>query len=283
MTGAAESARVESLPASLAGGRYQLESPLGHGASATVYRALDKALDGVVALKLASSPAMSARFRAEAAAAMQLSHPRIVRVHNYDCDLPWEFLVMECVDGPSLNAYRQRRPEKRLSAAETLTIGLECLEALEHAHEMGIAHHDVKPGNILVSRSGIKLCDFGLAARTTVPHPTDAKFVAGTPPTSAPSGCAARPAITAATSTRSRPPCTRWATARRCFVRRTPTMDTSICRRPSPRICRRLSTRCYGPRWPRTPRAASSPRRRCAPRCWSSLTPRSGAQPRSRS
>jgi formylglycine-generating enzyme required for sulfatase activity/tRNA A-37 threonylcarbamoyl transferase component Bud32 len=171
------------MPA-LLGGRYQLEGQVGQGASATVYRALDKTLDAVVALKLANpSPALSARFRAEAAAAMRLSHPRIVRVHTYDRDPPWEFLVMEWVDGPSLNVYRQRRAEKRLSCAETISIGLECLDALEHAHTMGFAHHDVKPANILISPSGIKLCDFGLAARTVAARPPHGpmKVVAGTP------------------------------------------------------------------------------------------------------
>src|SRR6185295_15701576 len=99
MPGAAVESADVSLPVALLGGRYQLESQVGQGASATVYRALDRELEENVAVKLAScgSPQMSARFRAEAAAAMRLSHPRIVRVHNYDRDLPWEFLVMEWV------------------------------------------------------------------------------------------------------------------------------------------------------------------------------------------
>src|SRR4051794_9605879 len=160
-------------PGQLLCDRYRLEDEIARGATATVFRATDTLLGEPVAIKVLlldgvmSTPAARAcqlGFREEAISAMRLSHPMILRLHNYEVHPPWEFLVMEYVAGETLTQFVKRRPQKRLTVIETIQMGIDCLEALQYAHGAGVIHNDIKPANILFTRAGaIKLCDFGLA------------------------------------------------------------------------------------------------------------------------
>jgi serine/threonine protein kinase len=161
------------LPGVLLCARYRLAEELARGSTAVVYRGHDEVLDEPVAVKvvlpdgLFSEPqARESRLgiREEAVSAMRLSHPNILRVYNYEWHLPWELLVMELVDGEDLAAWLRRREMRRFSAADTIDIGIACLEGLAYAHASGVVHNDIKPANVLRTLDGsIKICDFGLA------------------------------------------------------------------------------------------------------------------------
>jgi serine/threonine protein kinase len=158
-------------PGTLLCDRYRLGPLVGRGGAAAVYRGTDEVLHETVAIKvllpdgIMNSPrALHLSFRAEAVSAMRLSHPRILRVYNYEFQAPWEFLIMEFVAGENLAKVLKTLPQGRLSPLETIDVGLGCLEALEAAHGEGVIHNDLTPANILLTRAGtIKLCDFGLA------------------------------------------------------------------------------------------------------------------------
>lgn len=179
------------MPGTLLTGRYRLESIVGRGATAFVFSARDEWLKHKVAIKvglheglLASNIARALRLglREEALAGMRLSHPNVLRIFNYERDGRWEFLVMELFDGDELSSVCRRRPGNRLSSEETARIGIDCLEALAHAHALGIVHNDLKPSNILMTRrGGVKLCDFGLARGGSNLDPGTRELVAGTP------------------------------------------------------------------------------------------------------
>lgn len=186
-------ARPVNVPmlGSVLAGRYRLESILGRGASAFVFRARDELLRHMVALKvllpqgiLTSEMARDMRLglREEALTAMQITHPNVLRVFNYERDGEWEFLVMELLDGDELSTLCRRRPGNRLADEETARIGMGCLQALAEVHAQGVVHNDVKPGNLFLTRSGgLKLCDFGLARRNASRDPRYRGLAAGTP------------------------------------------------------------------------------------------------------
>jgi len=146
-------------------GPYEIQSPLGAGGMGEVYRAKDTRLDRIVAIKilpthLSSDPEFKQRFEREARTVSSLNHPHICHLYDVGSQDGTDFLVMEFLDGESLAA-RLRRGA--LPFPELLTIGVEVAEALEVAHRAGIVHRDVKPGNIMLTKSGTKLMDFGLA------------------------------------------------------------------------------------------------------------------------
>ncbi|MFL5675496.1 MAG: serine/threonine-protein kinase [Chloroflexota bacterium] len=155
-----------TLPARLAD-RYRLEERIADGGSAEVWLARDTVLDRPVAIKvlhrhLLSDAVMRARLEQEARAAAGLTHPGIVTVHDVDVDEGAAAVVLEFVDGESL-AERIRR-DGPLPAAEAVRIAAEVAEALDHAHEGGVIHRDVKPGNVLIEQDGrARLVDFGIA------------------------------------------------------------------------------------------------------------------------
>jgi serine/threonine-protein kinase len=158
-------------PGTLLCDRYRLGPLVGRGGAAAVYRGTDEVLHETVAIKvllpdgiMRNPRAAHLSFRAEAVSAMRLSHPRILRVYNYEFQAPWEFLIMEFVAGENLGKVVKTLPEGRLTTIETIDVGLGCLEALEAAHAEGVIHNDLTPANVLLTRAGtIKLCDFGLA------------------------------------------------------------------------------------------------------------------------
>jgi serine/threonine protein kinase len=146
-------------------GPYEIQSPLGAGGMGEVYRAKDTRLDRTVAMKvlpthLSADAEFKQRFEREARAISSLNHPHICHLYDVGSQEGIDFLVMEFLDGETL-ADRLRRGA--LPFAELLKIGMEVAEALEIAHRAGIVHRDFKPGNIMLTKSGSKLMDFGLA------------------------------------------------------------------------------------------------------------------------
>jgi eukaryotic-like serine/threonine-protein kinase len=155
----------------LLGGRYELDGVVGRGGMAEVYRARDIRLDRIVAVKtlredLARDATFQARFRREAQSAASLNHPSIVAVYDTGEDeaapahVP--YIVMEYVDGRTLRELL--RDDRRLLPERALEITDGVLRALDYSHRNGIVHRDIKPGNVMLTRSAeVKVMDFGIA------------------------------------------------------------------------------------------------------------------------
>jgi len=147
--------------------RYRLTERLAFGGSAEVWRAHDEQLDRPVAVKrlhphLLPDQSSRKRLAAEARAAAGLSHPVIVDIYDVDDEGEMPALVMELVDGESLSARIER--DGPLEPRETARIAADIAEALFHAHQRGVVHRDVKPGNVLLASDGrTRLVDFGIA------------------------------------------------------------------------------------------------------------------------
>ncbi|MHB1584286.1 MAG: Stk1 family PASTA domain-containing Ser/Thr kinase [Acidimicrobiales bacterium] len=147
--------------------RYELTHHIARGGMAEVYRARDRLLDRLVALKvlfpeLSVDRAFVERFRREAQAAAKLSHPNIVPVFDWGEDTGTYFIVMELVDGRPLSA--ELRTNGRLSPRRVADVGAHVAAALSYAHRHGVVHRDVKPGNVLITDDGqVKVTDFGIA------------------------------------------------------------------------------------------------------------------------
>jgi Tol biopolymer transport system component len=150
-------------------GVYEISSPLGAGGMGEVYRARDTKLGREVALKIlpasfTNDPERVARFRREAQVLASLNHPHIGQIYGLEEANSTQFLVLELVDGESLDKRIARGP---IPVDEALGIARQIAEALEAAHEKGIIHRDLKPANIAVTRDGqVKVLDFGLAKAT---------------------------------------------------------------------------------------------------------------------
>lgn len=157
----------DPLIGTLVDGRYQVVGRIARGGMATVYEALDTRLDRTVALKmmsaaLAEDPDFVTRFRREARAAAQLSHPHVVAVFDQGEAAGLPYLAMEYVPGRTLRDVL--RDYGALTPEQALTILDPVLEALIAAHDAGFVHRDIKPENILISDDGrVKVTDFGLA------------------------------------------------------------------------------------------------------------------------
>src|SRR5215472_15814021 len=137
-------------------GPYEIVAPLGVGGMGEVYRARDPRMGREVAIKV-SAERFSDRFEREVRAVAALNHPNICQIY----DVGPNYLVMELVEGPTL---ADRIKEGALPVEEALTISRQIGDALEAAHEKGIAHRDLKPGNIKIKPDGaVKVLDFGLA------------------------------------------------------------------------------------------------------------------------
>lgn len=169
----------------VAGGRYRLERPLGHGGMATVYLGRDSELNRPVAVKvlaenLAGDIAFRKRFLREARLAARLSHPNVVSVYDAGEDADGRFyIVMECVEGETLADVLRERG--RLPAAEAVGLALQVCRGLEHAHAAGLVHRDVKPQNLLVRSDGtLKIVDFGIARAAEATALTEVGTVLGT-------------------------------------------------------------------------------------------------------
>jgi eukaryotic-like serine/threonine-protein kinase len=146
-------------------GPYEIQSPLGAGGMGEVYRARDTRLDRTVAIKvlnaqLVASTELRARFEREAKVISQLQHPHICVLHDVGHEGPIDYLVMEFLQGESLAERVRKGP---LAPDQVLSIAIEIADALEKAHRAGVVHRDLKPGNVMLTKSGAKLLDFGLA------------------------------------------------------------------------------------------------------------------------
>jgi serine/threonine protein kinase len=146
-------------------GPYEIQSPLGAGGMGEVYRARDVRLDRTVAVKvlashLSSSPELKQRMEREARAISSLNHPHICHLYDIGSQDGNDYLVMEFLEGETL---AERLRKGALPLSETLKIGIAVAEALAVAHRQGIVHRDLKPGNIMLTKGGAKLMDFGLA------------------------------------------------------------------------------------------------------------------------
>ena len=146
-------------------GPYEIVAPLGAGGMGEVYRAKDTRLDREVAVKIlpagfAANPEFKARFEREAKTISQLSHPNVCSLFDVGNHEGMEYLVMELIEGESLGDRLQKGP---LPIALVLKHGIEIASALDAAHRQGIVHRDLKPGNVMLTKAGAKLLDFGLA------------------------------------------------------------------------------------------------------------------------
>jgi tRNA A-37 threonylcarbamoyl transferase component Bud32 len=155
------------------GQRYRLVRRIAVGGMGSVWEAEDIVLHRRVAVKLLSDSLstdrrFADRFRREAQAAARLSHPNIAGVFDYGEDDGHQFFVMELVQGPPLSDLLAHAG--RIDPSEAVRITVAIASALEVAHEAGIVHRDVKPGNVMLTRSGeVKVLDFGVAAATGAP------------------------------------------------------------------------------------------------------------------
>jgi Tol biopolymer transport system component len=149
-------------------GPYEIQSPLGAGGMGEVYRARDTRLDRTVAVKILSShlsesPEAKHRFDREARAISSLNHPNICMLYDVGREGGVDFLVMEFLEGETLAARLRKGP---LPTEQLLKYAKEICEGLEKAHKTDVIHRDLKPGNIMLTKAGAKLMDFGLAKAT---------------------------------------------------------------------------------------------------------------------
>jgi eukaryotic-like serine/threonine-protein kinase len=153
--------------------RYELEELVGKGGMSSVYRAKDRLLERTVAIKLlhehySRDDDYVERFRREARAAAQLSHPNIVTVIDRGEDGDRQFIVFEYIDGQNLKQLVETKG--RLPVRTALELGIEIGRALAFAHESGLVHRDVKPQNVLLGNGEVKVTDFGIARSADVKH-----------------------------------------------------------------------------------------------------------------
>ena len=163
--------------------RYEILEELGEGAFGAVYKARHRVMKRLVALKvlppaLRKDAETRERFEREAEALARLDHPHVVKIHDAEIEESFPYLAMEFVEGGDLRKVLQER--KRLSVDEVIQLGTEMAQALDHVHQQGIVHRDVKPSNIMIGPNGhAKLTDFGIAFAARLPRIT--RGLLGTP------------------------------------------------------------------------------------------------------
>jgi eukaryotic-like serine/threonine-protein kinase len=145
-------------------GPYEIVAPLGAGGMGEVWRARDTRLDRSVAIKVlpeefAANEQLKLRFEREARTISQLNHPNICTLY----DVGDGYLVMELLEGETL---ADRLAKGALPMDQVLRYGIQIADALDRAHKAGVVHRDLKPGNVMLTKSGAKLLDFGLAKQT---------------------------------------------------------------------------------------------------------------------
>src|SRR3954451_2737520 len=172
------------LPGQVLGDRYRLDARIGAGGMGEVWRATDTVLGRDVAVKTlhagrAGDPGFQTRFRHEARTMAVLHHPGVADVYDYGQSGPDAYIVMARVEGEALNQRIAARG--RLTPAETMAIVAQAGRALDAAHQAGIVHRDVKPGNLIIRPDGtVVLVDFGVARSAESAALTGAKEGVGT-------------------------------------------------------------------------------------------------------
>src|ERR1700687_5062504 len=161
-------------------GPYEILSPLGAGGMGEGYRAKDTRLDRTVAVKilpshLSDNPDAKQRFDREARAISSLNHPNICTMHDVGHQDGIDFLVMEFLEGETLASRLLKGP---LARELVLRYGIEICEGLERAHKSGVVHRDLKPGNVMLTKTGAKLMDFGLAKAIAPQTPASSELTA---------------------------------------------------------------------------------------------------------
>jgi len=146
-------------------GAYEIVALVGQGGMGEVYKARDTRLDRIVAIKilpdaLAADPQFRERFDREARRISHLTHPHICVLYDVGHLEGTDFLVMEDLEGETLE---RRLVKGALPLDQALQYGIQIADALDKAHRAGIIHRDLKPGNIMLTKQGAKLLDFGLA------------------------------------------------------------------------------------------------------------------------
>jgi len=169
---------VARLPAGTQLGPYKIEGPLAAGGMGEVFRGVDTRLGRPVAVKT-SREQFNERFNREARAISSLNHPHICTLY----DVGPNYLVMELCEGETL---AKRLKRGKLSIEDTLRYGRQIADALAAAHAKGVVHRDLKPGNIMLGKSGVKVLDFGLAKSQEDVTLTGSRMVMGTPAYMAP-------------------------------------------------------------------------------------------------
>src|SRR5215469_108805 len=149
-------------------GPYEIKALLGAGGMGEVYRACDTRLERTVAIKIvpaqfSSDPVRKQRFEREAKTISSLNHPHICVLYDVGNQDGVEYLVMECIEGETLSKRLEKGP---LTLDQVLKYGAQISGALDKAHQNGVMHRDLKPGNIMLTATGAKLLDFGLARPT---------------------------------------------------------------------------------------------------------------------
>ncbi|GMW00773.1 MAG: hypothetical protein AMXMBFR84_19100 [Candidatus Hydrogenedentota bacterium] len=177
-------------------GPYRIHKQIGVGGMGEVYLALDQSLDRNVAIKTlqgtyARDPEWVERFRREARAAARLNHPNIVQIHTVDVDSNPPYMAMEFIDGMGLD--RRIASGKPIPWQHALVVCQQVAAALNAAHAQGIVHRDIKPGNIMIDRSGrIRVTDFGIAKITgAASRLTTDRITLGSPNYMSPEQCGA--------------------------------------------------------------------------------------------
>src|SRR5215813_6989396 len=163
-------------------GPYEIVAPIGAGGMGEVYKAADTRLNRTVAIKVlpaqfSDNAEMKQRFDREAQTIAALNHPHICTLYDVGRQEHADFLVMEYLEGETL---AQRLTRGAMPLDEALKIAIEIADALDKAHGQGVTHRDLKPGNVMLTQSGAKLLDFGLAklkqqpqaSPTVTPRPT---------------------------------------------------------------------------------------------------------------
>src|SRR5262245_61037652 len=166
--------KLSNEPPSLIGrklGPYQIQVALGAGGMGEVYKAKDTRLNRTVAIKvlprlLSERADLRQRFEREARAIAGLNHPNICALHDVGREEGIDFLVMEYVEGETLSKRLRKGP---LRTEQLLRTAVEIATALDQAHRQGVIHRDLKPGNIMLTKTGAKLLDFGLAKQSRPP------------------------------------------------------------------------------------------------------------------
>jgi serine/threonine protein kinase len=172
-------------PGAMLGGRYRLEERIASGGMGDVWRTFDDVLERTVAVKillpsLLEEAGFTERFRVEARTMATINHPGVVDIYDYGSDQSaGAYLVMEYVEGDALSRTLLR--VNRLTPARTMALVAQAADALQAAHEKGVVHRDVKPGNLLVRPNGtLVLTDFGIARSAGAAALTAAGSVLGT-------------------------------------------------------------------------------------------------------
>jgi serine/threonine-protein kinase len=162
---------VSIVPGTLLAGRYQIQTLLGSGALGRVFRAHDRTLNEIVAIKIlhpetTQSPELTQRFRNEIRLARRVRHVNVCAIHEYGEDGPVQFVAMEFVDGADLQ--RELRESGPLPAAEVFDVALQMARGLAAIHDAGVIHRDLKTSNIVRDQRGaVRLLDFGIAKRSS--------------------------------------------------------------------------------------------------------------------